>query len=198
MLRIGVTRRINKYCSVFDDQNSKSELARKYSNQMLHLFVDISKSTIPVTWLNYLYCCEIRYKSLNVIITNPEYESLFYVCQYEKTIVTVNLGFDHSPVPSYIVKMDNQRQLLISVGDYMSQVSLSSSWPQYMSNFSITEENDARALMISDNSFRQPRLHICLPPRGLHHQGHGGGTQEERGFGKLGEGRNLPDRFLDQ
>lgn len=57
--------------------------------------------------------------------------------------------------PHNIVLVDNHRlrlrQLVTSVGDYMSRRSLPSSWPEDMSEFRIMVENDASALMIRDD-----------------------------------------------
>ena len=57
--------------------------------------------------------------------------------------------------PSHIVMVDNHRlrlrQLVTSVGDYMSRRSLPASWPQDMSSFSLMVESEASALMISDD-----------------------------------------------
>jgi len=113
-------------------------------------------SGVSITGQISLYSGEVRNNWLNVIKTTPDYEKLLLsLPMWERTLSQSLRGMKIVNDPSHIVMVDNHRlrlrQLVTSVGDYMSRRSLPASWPQDMSNFSITVENDASALMISDD-----------------------------------------------
>jgi len=103
-----------------------------------------------------LYSGEVRNNWLNVIKTAPDYDKqLESLPMWERTLSQALRGVQIVSDPSQIVKVDNHRtrlrQLVTSVGDYMSRRSLPSSWPDDLSKYKIIVENDASALMIRDD-----------------------------------------------
>jgi len=103
-----------------------------------------------------LYSGEVRNNWLNVIKTTPDYDKqLESLPMWERTLSQALRGVQIVSDPFQIVMVDNHRtrlrQLVTSVGDYMSRRSLPSSWPDDMSKYKIIAENDASALMLRDD-----------------------------------------------
>ena len=113
-------------------------------------------SGVSITGQISLYSGEVRNNWLNVVKTTPSFDKqLQSLPMWERTLSQSLRGIDIVTDPGNIVLVDNHRlrlrQLVTSVGDYMSRRSLPSSWPQDMSEFKMSVENDASALMISDD-----------------------------------------------